>query len=212
MISRILKFAIGILGLIFVLVFSLDIQSLEKHRTAAEPARFDATDYALKFWNKMEENGNAGIPRLVEVLKTLNENPKMGFASYGKKLGISKVNYFMVQGEGKIESMTEEYIQLLINQSISVKIATDFIYGNSVRDGSGKVNIDDFLNMTDFNAVSVAINKLVREKVVVRLQNSAAVGKWMEFTGAFEISEENMDLSNLLILPVSAKLSDGKSE
>ena len=66
--------------------------------------------------------------------------------------------------------------------------------------------------MTDFNAVSVAINKLVKENVVARLRKFAAAGKWLEFTGAFEISEENIDLSNLLILPVSVKLSDGKPE
>jgi predicted lipoprotein len=66
--------------------------------------------------------------------------------------------------------------------------------------------------MTDFNAVSVAINKLVKEKVVARLRSSAKVGQDLEFTGAFEIGEENVDLSTLLILPVSVKLSDGKSE
>ena len=101
---------------------------------------------------------------------------------------------------------------ITVGDKTKIKIATDFIYGNAVRDGSGKVNIDDFLNMTDFNAVSVAINKLVKEKVVSKLKKSAAAGKILEFAGAFEVGEENPDLSALLILPVSVKLSDGKSE
>lgn len=210
--TRTMKYSLGLLAAILIIYFSLDIQSLEKHRAATNSTQFNATDFAAKFWDETLSTCIADAPQMMVVLKILNENPQKAFESYGKKLGISKTDYFMVSGKGLIEQVEDEFIVLAMDQNTKIKIATDFIYGNAVRDGSGKVNIDDFLNMTDFNAVSVAINRQVKEKVVSRLRKSAAVGKSLEFTGAFEISEENVDLTSLLILPVSVKLSDGKSE
>jgi predicted lipoprotein len=66
--------------------------------------------------------------------------------------------------------------------------------------------------MTDFNNVSVAINKLAKEKVVARLKKNGLRGKFVEFAGAMEIREENIDMTTLRIIPVLAKLSDGKSK
>jgi len=210
--SKTIKYSLGALVAVFVLYLSLDIQNLEKHRASVAPALFNATDFATKFWEESLASAIDEAPYVTDVLKALNEHPQKAFETYGRKLGISKTDYFLVKGVGVIEKVTDEYILLAINEQAKIKIATDFIYGNAVRDGSGKVNIDEFLNMTDFNAVSVAINKLVKEKVVARLKQSAKEGKQLEFAGAFEIMEEQTDLSSILVLPVSAKISDGKAE
>lgn len=210
--SKNTKYSIGILAAILVIYLSLDIQNLEKHKATFSTSKFNATDFAAKYWEESLLQGIAEAPQMTDVLKMLNENPQKAFESYGKKLGISKTDYFMVNGKGKIEQVEDEFIVLALAENTKIKIATDFIYGNAVRDGSGKVNIDDFLNMTDFNAVSVEINKLVKEKVVSRLRKSASVGQMLEFAGAFEINEENVDLASILVLPVSVKLSDGSAE
>lgn len=210
--SKILKYTVGILAMILVLYLSLDIQNLEKHRAAANTTIFNADDYTARFWNDSLPVSIANAPQLMDILKLLNENPENAFERYGKKLGISKTYYFMLKGKGMIEKVEDEFLVLTLGENTKIKIATDFIYGNSVRDGSGKVNIDNFLNMTDFNAVSVAINKLVKDKVVSRLRKSAAVGQWLEFTGAMELSEENIDLTAISLIPVSVKLSDAKPE
>lgn len=210
--AKVIKYSVGILAAILVLYLSLDIQNLEKQRAAANTTTFNANDYTARFWNDSLPVAIANAPQLPDVLKLLNENPENAFERYGKKLGISKTHYFMLKGKGTIEKIEDEFLVLVLGENTKVKIATDFIYGNSVRDGSGKVNIDDFLNMTDFNAVSVAINKLVKDKVVSRLRKSAAVGQWLEFTGAMELSEENIDLTAISLIPVSVKLSDAKPE
>jgi predicted lipoprotein len=210
--GKITKYSIGILAAILVIYLSLDIQNLEKHRAASNTTKFNATDFASKFWDESLPQSIAEAQKINDVLKLLNENPQKAFESFGKKLGISKTHYFMVNGKGKIEQVADEYIVLALDENTKIKIATDFIYGNAVRDGSGKVNIDDFLNMTDFNAASVEINKLVKEKVVSRLRKSASVGQTLEFAGAFEIKEENVYLSSILVFPVSVKLYDGSAE
>jgi predicted lipoprotein len=210
--AKVIKYSVGILAAILVLYLSLDIQNLEKHRAAANTTIFNADDYTAGFWNDSLPVSIANAPQLPDVLKLLNENPENAFAQYGKKLGISKTWYFMLKGKGMIEKVEDEFLVVALGENTKVKIATDYIYGNSVRDGSGKVNIDDFLNMTDFNAVSVAINKLVKDKVVSRLRKSATVGQWLEFTGAMELSEENIELTAISMIPVSVKLSDAKPE
>lgn len=210
--SKTLKYTIGIFAAILVVYLSLDIQNLEKHKAASAPASFNIADYTVKFWNDSLPASIASAPQLSDLLKLLNENPESAFAKFGHKLGISKTYYFMAKSKGTIEKVDSEFLVLALDGNTKVKIATDFIFGNAVRDGSGKVNINYFLNMTDFNNVSVAINKLVKEKVVSRLRKSAQIGQILEFAGAIEISEENIDLANLLIIPVSVKLSDGKPE
>ena len=62
--------------------------------------------------------------------------------------------------------------------------------------------------MTDFNSVSIALNKLVKEKVVVRLKKSVKTGMRIEFTGAAEINEDKIDLTLIRLIPVAVKLSD----
>lgn len=117
----------------------------------------------------------------------------------------------MLKGKGTIDKVEDEYLLVGIGDQTKIEIATDFIFGNAVRDGSGKVNINEFLNMTDFNKVSVEIDKLVKEKVVSRLKKTAQAGMEIEFAGAMELNNENPDVSSIRIIPVSVKLSDGKS-
>jgi predicted lipoprotein len=210
--SKTLKYTIGIFAAILVVYLSLDIQNLEKHMAASAPASFNIADYTAIFWNDSLPASIASAPQLSDLLKLLNENPESAFSKFGHKLGISKTYYFMAKGKGTIEKVDSEFLVLALDGNTKVKIATDFIFGNSVRDGSGKVNINEFLNMTDFNAVSVAINKLVKEKVVSRLRKSAEVGQYLEFAGAIEVGSENIDLSAIRIIPVSVKISDGKPE
>lgn len=210
--SKIFKYALGILVVFFLIYLSLDVQDLEKHRAVSKPTGFNEIDYVTNFWNDSLPLCIAGATDIESLLTLLNENPDSAFKKYGRKLGISKTYYFMVKGAGRIEKVDSEYISVRLDNQKKIKIATDFIFGNSVRDGSGKVNINDFLNMTDFNNVSVAINKMVKEKVASRLRNTAVNGKSLKFAGAFEISEENIDISKVVIIPVSAKLSDGKTD
>lgn len=210
--SKILKYTLGILAVALLIYLSLDIQNLEKHRNGIKPAGFNPTNYSMKFWNDSLPYCIANAPEIGDLLKLLGEDPTSAFEKYGKKLGISTTYYFIAKGEGTIEKVDDEFLVLTLDDENRIKIATDFIFGNAVRDGSGKVDIDDFLNMTDFNNVSVAINKLVKERVVSHLQKSAAVDKKLEFAGAMEISEKNIDLSKVLLIPVFVSLSNGKSE
>ena len=210
--KKVLNFSGWGIFIILVIWFSLKIENMEQHRAKSGKPVFDATVFAQKF-------GETELPACIrqaisvqELMKHLGENPEQCCATHGHQLGISKTWYFTIKGTGTIDSVKDECLVISVSDNLKVNLATDFIFGNAIRDGSGKVNISDFVNMTDFNNVSVAINKLAREKVAARLKKLAVAGQTIEFAGAFEFSEENSNIENMLIIPVSAKISDGKSQ
>lgn len=210
--NYILKYTTGIISILLIIWFSLDIQNLEKYNSTPKPETFNANQYVASFWNDSLPISIASSKSIVDLFKQLKINPHNAFDNYGKKLGISKTYYFMVKGKGMVQKVDDEFVLLLLDDQIKLKIATDFIYGNAIRDASGKVDINNFVNMTDFNLVSIGINKLVKEKVVIPFKKIVKVGQQLTFTGAIEINSEKIDISNLLIIPVSIDFIDGKSE
>lgn len=210
--SKTFKYIFGIVAVLLVVYFSLDIENLQEHQAKTTQKAFDATEYANRFWEEGLPKSIAEATPVTTLLKTLEDNPQETFKKYGRKLGISKTDYFMVKGTGVIQSVEDDYLSVSINDNTNIRIATDFIFGNAVRDGSGQVDINTFLNMTDFNNVSVAIDKLVKEKVVSQLKKTAAIGKQLDFAGAAEIREDKINLDSLRIIPVQVAVSDGKTE
>lgn len=210
--NKTLKYIPGIMTVLLVVYFSLDIENLQEHQAKTTKTAFDASEYANRFWEEGLPKSIAGATPVTILLKSMENDRQGAFEKYGNKLGISKTGYFMVKGKGTIQSVKDDYLLVAIDDSTSVQIAIDFIFGNAVRDGSGQVNINTFLNMTDFNNVSVAIDKLVKNKVVSRLKKAAAPGKQLEFAGAVELEEDQINVDSLWIIPVQAIVSDGKTK
>lgn len=207
--NKIVKYSIGVLAIVAVVYFSLDIQKLDKYKAAYTDVKFNAMEFAQQFWdNELKDCINNATDVNAAILQ-LEVNPEVAFEKYGHKLGISKTYYLILKGTGIIESVEEEYLLVRIDEKMQVEVATDFIFGNAIRDGSGKVDINQFVNMTDFNNVSVALNKLAKEKVVARLKKSAKAGMQIEFTGATEMNEDNIDVTKIRVIPIAAKLTDG---
>ena len=210
--NKTIKYILGIIAVLLVVYFSLDIENLQKHQASTTKKTFDATEYAARFWKDDLPKSIADATPVTSLLKSLEDDPQNAFKQYGRKLGISTTYYFMVKGKGIIQSVKDDYLEVAVGDNTNIRVATGFIFGNAVRDGSGQVNINNFLNMTDFNNVSIAIDKLVKEKVVSRLRKAAAKGKQLDFAGATEIQEDQVNLDSLRIIPVQAIISDGKTE
>lgn len=203
-----LKTILILLCVLAVIFFSLKVENLHEHRASHSKAVFDAKAYAGAFW---KDNIPAAVENALEItefIHLLKNAPEKAFEDYSRVLGISKTHYFMLKGSGRIVATDPEFLEIETGDGQRLQIATDFIFGNAVRDGSGKISIDEFLNMTDFNKVSVEINKLVKEKVVQPLKENAEPGKNLQFAGATEINRENYDLNGIRIIPVFAETSD----
>jgi predicted lipoprotein len=208
--KKTVKYSLGVLTVLIIIFLSLDIQKLDQYKAANTAVEFNAKAYVHDIWqNKLPEVID-DAPDITLLFNLLNTNPEKAFEDFGQKLGISKTYYFLAKGKGIVQSIEDEFINIQLEDSIIIQLATTFIFGNAVREGLGIVDISEFINMTDFNNVSVMLNKTVKDEVVSNLKKSAMPGIPLQFTGAFEINEVSINLNSIRIIPVSVTLSDGK--
>ncbi len=203
--SKTLKYIVGIVVALLVIYFSVDIQKLDEYKALDKTETFDAEKYAANVWENELPKAFKSAVELTDLTDQLHKDPDHACSQHGKKLGISKTWYFLVKGEGIIRSIGDEAIVVQLKNGKQFRLATAFIFGNAVRESSGHVNIDDFINMTDFNNVSVALNKKVRDTIIPDLKRDAKTGANIEFAGAVEINEDQPNTSDLQVIPISVK-------
>ena len=207
-----IKYGLWTLAVLLILLLSLDIRKLEDVRANSKTEAFDAKAYARDFFENKIPTVIKNAPEINLLIELLEKEPQQAFKNFGQKLGIAKTWYFMVKGEGVVESVEEENLRVIISGDFQTRVATAFIFGNAIRDGSGEVDIDEFLNMTDFNNLSIAINTIIKNDVVPPVRKIAEPGMILEFAGGFEIKEDDIDVQSIRIIPVALKLTDGSRE
>jgi predicted lipoprotein len=171
----------------------------------AGTAAFDAAGYAQDFWNKKLTPGLAKATELDALTTLLKTDKEKAFNAYSHALGIGNIRYFMVKGEGVVSHVDENEVKLETGGN-AVRIATEYIFGNAVRDASGAMDINAFTNSMDFNNVSAEINKLIREKVVPPFKSKVKKGDRVAFHGAIELNREHLQLNDIEIIPVSLQI------
>ena len=114
---------------------------------------------------------------------------------------------FLVNGKGVITSIQEDDVQVsMLDSNQSISIATEYIFGNAVRDATGLININEFSNTMDFNNVSAEINKIIRQKVLPSFKSNGKKGNKIEFTGAIELNKEHFNVSHIEVIPIEIKI------
>ena len=124
-------------------------------------------------------------------------------------MAIGNYRYSLVKVAGTVAVVNEDDIILHVNHADSlmiVKIATEFIYGNAIRDASALLDIKDFSNTTDLNNISEELNKTVRTTVLPSFKKQVKAGDRIEVTGAVEINKEHIRLNEMELLPVRIKI------
>lgn len=171
--------------------------------------KFDAVAFSKKLWDeKMPArlDSAVGFSTLIEALKT---NPTEAFEKYSNAMGIGNYRYSLVKLTGTAAEIKEDEIIIQANQGdslINVTLATEYVYGNAIRDASGLLDIKDFTNTTDLNSISEQLNATVRNVVLPPFKKLVKQGDRIEATGAIEINKEHVRVSNLELIPVRLKI------
>jgi predicted lipoprotein len=200
------KYTITFIIVAFILYNSVYFKKLDEVKTSKAATVFNAEQYAEHFWNMklMPDLDRAiDLPGLISLLST---DPSGAFGKYSHALGIGNLRYFLVKGKATITSVNEDDVSLQLqngNDAQHVTIATEYIFGNAVRDATGLININEFRNTMDFNNVSAEINKIIRAKVLPSFKANAKKGNIIRFVGAIELNREHFNLSRIEIVPVS---------
>jgi len=193
--------------IIFVGYHSVYFKKLDSIKAAKAGALFNASQYAQAFWNdKLNPHLDKAI-EIVHLTSQFSTDTGKTFDTYSHALGIGNLRYFLVKGKGIITSINEDDVSVLPDSSKqNIKIATEYIFGNAVRDATGLININEFNNTMDFNNVSAAINKIIRETILPSFKSMARKENKVEFVGAIELNKEHLDLSRIEVIPVQIKI------
>lgn len=172
-------------------------------------AVFDAKPVAAKLWQHEIPAAAAKAVALDRVITALRKNPADAKAQFGRTVGVG-VAYFFVRGRGRV--VTRERNQLVIapdgapGEVVALRIGP--VFGNTVRDGCGLVDLNSFPGLAEFNALSSELNALVEQNVLPTLRAKAQVGATVTFAGCAEAPDVLDDPGEpvLTIVPVEAQV------
>ena len=209
--SKNVKHIITAVILLIVAYNSVYFKNLNEVRASAKDGNFDAAAYAENYWNAHLKPRLQDAISLKELYPLLRQEKEKTFKKYSHALGIGNIRYFLVRGEGTISEIKENEVTIAIpagTGTIQATIATEFIYGNTIRDAIGGLNINDFDNTMHLNQLSEEINKKVRGKVIPSFRAQVKKGDHLMFTGAIELNEKFMNLENVEIVPIEFNLKN----
>ena len=203
-----LTVVIGLLA--YKSVFIIKLSELQ----IIEPKAFDAPAFTQQLWDSKLPAKLDSALTLEALQAELKASPARAFETHFNSMSIGNVRYGLVKVTGRVLSVNEDDIVILTgakDAQRTVKIATEYVYGNAIRDASRLVNIKDFVNTTDLNKISEELNKRVRTKVLPAFKGTVQKGDSVDCTGAIELNQAHAErsrtyLDDLEIIPVQCKI------
>lgn len=204
--SRRLRWAcVGVgVSVLLYLVPPFHIVPLEAVRSESAAAAFDAGSFVETYWTELILESADRAVDAGELLAAFEADPADAVQRYGHRLGLSGASSYFVSASGHIIAVDDRSIAIALDDgdAAAVVIETGPLFGNAVRDGSGMLDVSDFPNSQDFNALSSEINRRVEERVFPELRERAAIGVVVKFVGGVEIADEEKNFSPLKLVPV----------
>lgn len=187
---------------------SVYIKDLDEVKQVQTNAVFNAKTYASEFINTKIETLNS--INYSTFLNNIKNNVKSYCEENGNKLGISTDYYFIIDGNATVLNIEEENVIVALheNNQQKIKIATDFIFGNAIREGAKMANIGDYQNTMDYNNISVELNNIVRQTIVPPFKNNVKEGDSIYFKGAVKVNTNKPNLTELRLIPLYLKIKN----
>ena len=202
---RYLLLSIAILVLAY---FSVEVKALDEVKQS-RATTFDAKAYVRDFLDKKMAPALPQAIALPELLSQLSQNKDETFEKYSHAVSIGNLRNFLVQGEGKVTEIQENEVLIALNNTEPaqvVHLATEFIYGNAIRDAAGLFDIKNFSNSNDINSIAAEINQIIRSEVIPPFRKQVKLGDRVQFIGALELNQARLNVRQLEILPIQLSL------
>jgi predicted lipoprotein len=185
------------------------IVNLKVSREQTAAVAFNAETFVERLWNgPMKEAAEHAVDAR-ELISAIQQDPKAAHEKYGRSGGLGSSYFYFVRGEGRVVAVDKDRLSLALVPNAAradVVLTTGNIFGNAIRDGTGVVNISDFPDSQNFNAVSSEINRRIEDLVLPAVRKEAKVGMTVRFAGCAEIVDESTDLHPLQVVPLSVEL------
>jgi predicted lipoprotein len=175
--------------------------------TPAVPSGFDPVATAAKFWRGDLPAAQSHAVELAQLAPAIRANAESARTQHAKAAGLGTAYYF-VRGRAKVVARERNLLRLAPvgagSEVITVRLGP--VFGNTVRDGTGLLDVNAFPGLQEFNALSAELNALVEKSVLPLLRDQAAVGTVIELLGCAEAPESAPDAGEPLftLVPVRA--------
>jgi len=206
--KRIIKYTLILLVIGLVGYKSVYFKKLSEVKKANRE-KFDAVSFSQKLWNESLPAKLDSAIELNDLIHAIEVNPAETFAKYSNAMGIGNYRYSLVKATGIAVIINEDEVIMQVNHAdslLTVKLATEYVYGNAIRDASALVDIKDFTNAMDLNNISEELNKKVRTAVLPSFKKQVKQGDKVEVTAAVEINKEHIKFNELELIPVQVKI------
>jgi predicted lipoprotein len=170
--------------------------------------KFDAGSFTQKLWNEKLPAKMDSAVELTTLITAIATQPNDAFNKYTNALAIGNYRYAMVKATGVVVEVNEDdlLLQVVDDSMLKLRIATEFIYGNAIRDASNLVEVKNFPNTTDLSSISEELNKTVRAVVLVPFKKTVKKGDKIAITGAIEINKAHINWTEPEIIPVRLQI------
>ncbi len=201
--KKIIKLTLFILAFGIVGYNSVYIKKLDEVKAASKG--FDASDFARKFWQNKLRPALGKASDTEQLLTQLQQQKEKTFKEYGHSLGMGNIKYFLSKGKGVVQEVSENNVSIQVGPD-TVRIATEYVFGNAVRDASGQINLSEFSNTMDLNNVSAELNKIIRSEVLPAFRKQVKKGDTVEFAGAIELNQKFPDMHSVEVMPIALRV------
>jgi predicted lipoprotein len=181
---------------------------LDQARELRDEANFDAARFAERFW---AEQLKPALPRAADaqtVLDVIDRDFPAAREKYGRTVGISNSYDIFIQGIGRVVHVDSKTVGLAVRKDSAgpdVVLPIGMVFGNTVRDATGLLNMDHFPNSQHFNDLSAALNRIVETRVLPGLRDQARVGRIVRFAGCADVGRGARQRKPLKVVPVSVE-------
>jgi predicted lipoprotein len=163
----------------------------------------ETTDFQSVAQELYTDISKIDAPAIATLQQLAQTNKDSLFHGFGNRLGIGNSAYFMAKIEGTVVALNEQEIQIRGTDSKVYTLGLDFIFGNAIRDASKLVKLTDYKKTAEFNALSEALNAIIREKEIPKSVANLKTGDNIVAKVAFKLGKEESDFSKFSYLPVS---------
>jgi ABC-type multidrug transport system fused ATPase/permease subunit len=207
--QRIIKIIISTLIVLAVIYCSVYFRPLNRVLEERQLNEFKPREYARYYWDKVLADEAVKSVDASELIDLLRKNPDRAFKQYGKTLGISDVSNFLMKGRAQVNAVFEEFMELMLcNSKDRLYLKTGMVFGNILRDCTGKIKMDDFTKSMDFNNISVEINRIVNIEIIPELKQKVMPDDFVYFEGATGVLKGTTDSIKIELIPIRIILID----
>jgi predicted lipoprotein len=168
--------------------------------------KFNASLFSTILWEeKMPHKMDSSVD-FSQLKEAVSTNEADALKKYTNAMGIGNYRYALVKTKATVLSVYEDEVTIQLPGSDTATIATEYIYGNAIRDASSLVAILDFPNTSELNSISEELNKIVRTSVLSSFKKMVKKGQSLNIIAAVELNKAHIKWNGLELLPVRIQI------